>query len=112
VPLTPGAQVPGVARYSGRVGIDAALTGTIRSRSMLRFSGPFTPIGEPSIRTKAYALMDVGGSVRLTRSGTTLDLDLLNLLNTRYPELRASGFINPGAPRALRIALRFGGQPE
>jgi outer membrane receptor protein involved in Fe transport len=112
VPLTPGAQVPGVARYSGRVGIDAALTGTIRSRSTLRFSGPFTPIGEPSIRTKAYALMDVGGSVRLTRSGTTLDLDLLNLLNTRYPELRASGFINPGAPRALRIALRFGGQPE
>jgi outer membrane receptor protein involved in Fe transport len=112
VPLTPGARVPGVARYSGRLGVEATLSGTIQSRSSLRFSGPFTPIGEPSIRTRAYAVMDLGGSIRLTRSGTTLDLDLLNIWNTRYPELRASGFINPGAPRALRIAFRFGGHPE
>jgi outer membrane receptor protein involved in Fe transport len=111
-PLTPGARVPGVARWSGRAAVEAGLTGTIQSRTTFRFSGPFTPIGEPGIRTKAYALVDLGGSIRLTRSGPTLDLDLLNLLNTRYPELRASGFINPGAPRALRIAFRFGGHTE
>ncbi len=112
VPLTPGARVPGVARYSGKLGIEAALTSTLQSRSTLRFSGPFTPIGEPGIRTGAYALLDLGGSVRLTRSGTSLDLDLLNLLDTRYPELRASGFLNPGAPRTLRIAVRFDHNPE
>jgi hypothetical protein len=108
VPLTPGARVPGVARYFGRAGVDAALTPRVGARLSVRVSGPFTPIGEPSVRTSAYALMDLGGSVQLGRSGATLDLDLLNLLDTRYPELRASGFLNPGAPRTLRAALRVG----
>jgi len=108
VPLTPGARVPGVARYSGRLGVEAALASSLESRSTLRFSGPFTPIGEPSVRTQTYAVLDLGGSIRVTRSGTSLDLDLLNLLNTRYPELRASGYLNPGSPRTLRLALRFG----
>ena len=110
VPLTPGARVPGVARYFGRAGVDAALTSRVAARVLVRFSGPFTPIGEPSVRTSAYGLVDLGGSVELGRSGATLDLDLLNLLDTRYPELRASGFLNPGAPRTLRAALRFGAQ--
>ena len=35
-------------------------------------------------------------------------MDLLNVLDMKYPELRASGFINPGMPRALRMALRLG----
>jgi outer membrane receptor for Fe3+-dicitrate len=112
VPLTPGARVPGVARYSGRLAVETSLDESLHSRSTLRFSGPFTPIGEPNIRTQAYAVLDVGGSFRVTRSGTELDLDLLNLLGTRFPELRASGFLNPGAPRTLRIALRFGGRSE
>jgi outer membrane receptor protein involved in Fe transport len=107
-PLEPGALVPGVARYTGRVGVDAALTSSLESRAVLRVSGPFTPIGEPSIRTQAYALVDLGATVRLARGGPSLDLDLLNVLDTKYPELRASGFLNPGAPRALRMALRLG----
>jgi hypothetical protein len=53
--------------------------------------------------------VDFGGSIRLAQSGTTLDLDLLNAFDTKYPELRASGFLNPGAPRSLRAAVRFGG---
>ena len=112
VPLTPGARVPGVARYSGMLGAEVEVNPSLDARSGLRFSGPFTPIGEPSIRTKAYAVMDVGGSLRLGRSNTTLDLDLLNLLDARYPELRASGFLNPGAPRTLRVAFRFGGRSQ
>ena len=108
VPLTPGARVPGVARYSGSIGAEATLTPALGARATLRVSGPFTPIGEPGIRTRAYGVLDLGGSVRLGHSGTTLDLDLLNLLDTRYPELRASGFLNPGSPRVLRVAMRFG----
>jgi hypothetical protein len=109
-PLEPGAPVPGVARYNGRLGLEAMLTASLASRAALRFSGPFTPIGEPNIRTQAYALVDLGATVRLARSGPSLDLDLLNLLDTKYPELRASGFLNPGAPRALRMAVRLGHQ--
>jgi outer membrane receptor for Fe3+-dicitrate len=110
VPLTPGARVPGVARYFGRAGVEAEVSRSIASRVLFRFSGPFTPIGEPSVRTKAYGIVDLGASLRLSRLGGVLDLDLLNLLDTRYPELRASGFLNPGAPRGLRAAVRFGGQ--
>jgi hypothetical protein len=109
VPLTPGSHVPGVARWFGRTGVEADLLSSLTSRALLRFSGPYTPIGEPGVRTQEYAVVDVGASVRLARSGTTLDLDLLNAFDTKYPELRASGFLNPGAPRSLRAAVRFGG---
>jgi outer membrane receptor for ferric coprogen and ferric-rhodotorulic acid len=39
-------------------------------------------------------------------------LELQNIFDTRYPEIRASGFINPGAPRTLRAALRFADHTE
>jgi outer membrane receptor for Fe3+-dicitrate len=107
-PLEPGARVPGVARYTGRIGLEAALGRGIQSRSMLRVSGPFTPIGEPSLRTRAYALLDLGATLRLGGRGPNLDLDLLNVLDAKYPELRASGFLNPGSPGSLRLALRLG----
>ena len=109
VPLSPGSQVPGVARWFGRTGVEADLLSSLTGRALLRFSGPYTPIGEPGVRTQEYAVVDFGASVRLAPSGTTLDFDLLNVFDTKYPELRASGFLNPGAPRSLRAAVRFGG---
>jgi outer membrane receptor for Fe3+-dicitrate len=108
VPLTPGSQVPGVARWFGRAGVEADLLSALTGRAMVRFSGPYTPIGESGVRTQEYAVVDLGASIRLAQSGTTLDLDLLNTLDTKYPELRASGFLNPGAPRSLRAGVRFG----
>ena len=78
---------------------------SVTSRALVRFTGPYTPIGEPSVRTQAYAVVDIGASLQLTRFGSALDVDLLNLLDTRYPELRASGFINPGAPFTLRAGV-------
>lgn len=109
VPLTPGSKVPGVASWLGRTGVEADLLTSVTSRALVRFSGPYTPIGEPGVRTQEYAVLDLGASIRLGQSGTTLDLDLLNAFDTRYPELRASGYLNPGAPRSLRAAMRFGG---
>ncbi len=107
-PLVPGARVPGVTRFFGRAGAELTLTPAAIARAMLRFTGPYTPIGEPSVRTRAYAVMDVGATIRLGAVSGALDLDLLNLLDARYPELRASGFVNPGSPRALRAVIRFG----
>ena len=109
VPLTPGSKVPGVASWLGHSGVEADLLTSVTSRALVRFSGPFTPIGEPGVRTQEYAVLDLGASIRLGQAGTTLDFDLLNAFDTRYPELRASGFLNPGAPRSLRAAVRFGG---
>ncbi len=108
VPLTPGARVPGVARYFGRVGAEATLRRNLEGRLASRFSGPFVPIGEPDAETRAYLLFDAGLSLRLPGLGGTLDADLLNLADSRYPEIRASGYINPGLPRTVRIGFRTG----
>jgi outer membrane receptor protein involved in Fe transport len=110
-PLEPGSAVPNVARWLGRVGVRAALTRTVTAQAAVRFSGPYTPIGEPGIETQSYAVLDLGTSLRLAPLGAVLDLELQNTLDTRYPEIRASGFLNPGAPRTLRAALRFDEQP-
>jgi outer membrane receptor protein involved in Fe transport len=106
-PLQPGDPVPNVADWLGRVGLDAALSARVAARGQVRFSGPYTPIGEPGIETRSYAVVDVGTSVQLPGLGAVADLELQNVLDAKYPEIRASGFINPGAPRTLRAALRF-----
>src|SRR3546814_6833903 len=40
------ATVPGVSEYFGRVGAEAAVSRSVTSRALLRFTGPYTPIGE------------------------------------------------------------------
>jgi outer membrane receptor protein involved in Fe transport len=59
------------------------------------------------VETQSYALLDAGASIELAPIGAVLDLELQNIFDQKYPEIRASGFINPGAPRTLRAALRF-----
>jgi hypothetical protein len=86
---------------------EALAAATLDVRAMLRFSGPYTPIGEPEVRTRGYVVTDLGASLRLERLGGTLDVDLRNVLDQKYAELRASGFINPGNPRTLRVGVRF-----
>jgi hypothetical protein len=106
-PLEPGSRVPNVARWLGRLGVRAAVTAGVAAEATVRFSGPYTPIGEAGVETQSYAVLDLGASVRLPPVGAVLDLELQNSLDAKYPEIRASGFINPGAPRTLRAALRF-----
>jgi outer membrane receptor protein involved in Fe transport len=110
-PLEPGDHVPNVARWLGRVGIEAGPTPGLATRAMVRFSGPYTPIGEPNVETQSYAVLDLGTSVQVSPLGAVLDLELQNALDAKYPEIRASGFLNPGAPRTLRAALRFAERP-
>jgi outer membrane receptor protein involved in Fe transport len=106
-PLEPGSRVPNVASWLGRVGVEAAIIPQLTGRTMLRFSGPYTPIGEPEVETQAYAVLDLGASLALGRTGSVFDLELQNVFDTKYPEIRASGFINPGATRTLRAGIRF-----
>ena len=106
-PLELGARVPNVARWLGRFGLETALTSRWSARGIARFSGPYTPMGEPEAETQSYAVLDVGTSLDLGILGGVLDLELQNVFDTKYPEIRASGFINPGTARALRAALRF-----
>jgi outer membrane receptor protein involved in Fe transport len=110
-PLEPGDPVPNVADWLGRVGLEAVLSSRVSARGQVRFSGPYTPIGEPGVQTQSYAVLDLGTSIQVSRLGATFDMELQNVLDAKYPEVRASGFINPGAPRTLRAALRFADHP-
>lgn len=104
-PLSPGAAVPGVAEHLGRVELEVQASSALETRLTMRWSGSFTPIGEPGVETRPYAVTDIGASIRF--GWGTLDVELQNLLDKRFPEIRASGYINPGAPRTLRAALRL-----
>ena len=106
MPLEPGDPVPGVSKYFGRVGAEYVLPSGLSAYGLLRFNGPYTPIGEPTVTTQPYAVVDVGVSIGLGLT-TSLDVDLLNLFDAKYPELRASGYINPGAPRSLLVSVRL-----
>ena len=106
-PLEPGDAVPNVAKWLGRVGLEAAWSPRISTRALVRFSGPYTPIGEPGVETRSYAVLDAGTSLQIAPLGAMVDLELQNIFDTKYPEIRASGFINPGVPRTLRASLRF-----
>jgi outer membrane receptor protein involved in Fe transport len=110
-PLEPGDPVPNVASWLGRLGVEAAVTSRVSAQGRVRFSGPYTPIGEPGVETSSYAVLDIGGSVQIGSGRAALDLELQNVFDTKYPEIRASGFINPGSPRTLRAAIRFADQP-
>ena len=74
--------------------------------ALARFTGPYTPIGEQGVSTQPYAVVDLGGSIAVSPL-TSLDVDLLNVFDAQYPEIRASGYINPGAPRSLLVSVRF-----
>jgi len=106
VPLEPGDAVPGVSAYFGRVGAEYIFRSGLSAYGLLRFNGPYTPIGEPTVTTQPYAVVDAGASIGFGPT-TSLDVDLLNAFDAKYPELRASGYINPGAPRSLLVSVRL-----
>lgn len=99
-------RIPGVARYTGTLGVRAELAAGAQAHAAWRFTGPYVPIGEPDVRSRAFSVLDVGGSAPLGRR-MVLDVELQNALGIRYAELRASGFVTPGAPRTVRASVRF-----
>ncbi len=99
-------HVPGLADWRGRLGISAPLTESIEALMRFEAVGPHVPIGEPSVQTQTYSIFDVGFSWA-TGHGGTLDVEVGNLFDVRHVELRSSGFVTPGAPRALRVQMSF-----
>lgn len=105
-PLQPGDAVPGVSQYFGRVGAEFIPRDNMALYALARITGPYTPIGEQGVTTQPYAVADLGGSIAVSPL-TSLDVDLLNVFDAQYPEIRASGYINPGPPRSLLVSVRF-----
>ncbi len=106
-PPEPGDPVPAVMDYNASLGAEFTIGRRAMVGARVRLGGPFTPIGEPGVQTQPYAVLDLGGQVPIGRSGPMLDIAVQNVTGTKFPEIRSSGFINPGTPAVLRVAVSF-----
>ena len=106
-PPAPGDPVPGVMDYNASIGGEFRIGTRAMVGARVRLGGPFTPIGEPDVQTQPYAVLDLGGQLPLGRSGPMLDIACRTSPAPSFPEIRSSGFINPGAPVVLRVAVSF-----
>ena len=53
-------RVPGLAEYTGALGVTVPVGGRLETRLDLRVVGPHVPIGEPTVETRAYSVLDLG----------------------------------------------------
>ncbi len=67
--------------------------------------GPYAPFDEPGVLRPGYGLVHASGGVQLRSVG--IDIGMRNILDTRYRELEAGGFVTPGEPRALFATVRY-----
>jgi len=101
-------RVFNTARY---VGVAAVAVSPVADDAwLLRLStnvvGPYTPFDEePGFELPAYALLHLSGRVRVAK--VDVELGVRNLLDRKYPELRAGGFVAPGQPRSLFANVRY-----
>ena len=98
-------DVTGVARYSARGGIAVHPTPRLSLNAWVTVMGPYIPAGEPDVKTDAFSIANVQGGAWLN-DHIELTVGLDNILNTRAPEIRASGSINPVAPRNVHVGVR------
>jgi outer membrane receptor protein involved in Fe transport len=105
---TDGQRVPGIARYMAQLAVQAPIRETWTGRAEWRVTGPYVPIGEPDATTGAFSVFDLGITFPL-RDGLLLDLEVRNVLDKVYPEMRSSGYVSPGTPRSFGMTLQYVG---
>jgi outer membrane receptor protein involved in Fe transport len=99
-----GLPVFGVSRSNVEGGIDfgrRAVSGSLWAA----YTGPFTPVGEPDMRTSAFTLVHVR-AIAAVSGPWSVSFGVQNIFDKRYAEVRASGFVSPGQPRTLLMTLR------
>lgn len=101
-----GARVFNTARFTGVTALELAPDQTPwRVRLTSNVVGPYSPFDEPGVTLPTYALLHLSGGMRVGR--TELQLGIRNLLDHRYPELEAGGFVTPGQPRSVVGTVRY-----
>jgi len=73
----------------------------------VRVLGPYTPIGEPDIRTKAYGVVDVSALWALNDM-MTVDIGIENLFDRKLRGASRFRLHQSGLPRTLRLAMTWG----
>jgi outer membrane receptor protein involved in Fe transport len=99
--------VYGVARSTLESGVDFE-HGGVAGSLWAAYTGPFTPINEPDVRTSPYTLVHFRTTLPLKKE-FSLGLGVQNVFDRRAVELRAAGFVSPVQPRTFLVTLRYGG---
>jgi outer membrane receptor protein involved in Fe transport len=105
---TGGQRVPGIARFLGSLSASFPVVRDIEGRLGWRVTGGYVPIGESDARTDAFSVLDLGVSIPL-REGLFAELEVRNVLDEAYAEMRSSGYVNPGAPRSISLGFHYQG---
>ncbi|MBW8772672.1 MAG: TonB-dependent receptor [Gemmatimonadetes bacterium] len=101
-----GARVYNTAKYAGSAGLAWGPAGSIFNGALsTNVVGPYAPFDEPGVTLDPYALLHANAGARVGR--TLLQLGVRNLLDQKYPELRAGGFVVPGQPRTVYGTVRY-----
>jgi outer membrane receptor protein involved in Fe transport len=108
---SPRQDVPGIADYLGQVALESPLFGGLTGRVEWRVTGPYVPIGEPDARTDPFSTLDAALGYPI-RDGVRVEMELRNVLNRVYPEMRSSGYVSPGSPRTISLTLQVSEQPQ
>jgi outer membrane receptor protein involved in Fe transport len=102
-----GVPVYGVARSTLESGVDFEHRGVAGS-IWAAYTGPFTPINEPDVRTSSYTLVHFRTTLPI-KGQLSLGIGVQNLFDRRAIELRAAGFVSPAQPRTYLVTMRYGG---
>jgi outer membrane receptor protein involved in Fe transport len=101
-----GVPVYQVANATADVGIDVDYKG-ISGSLWGAYMGPWTPVNEPDTRTSPYTLLNLRAAFPLSGPWSGA-LGVQNILDQRYVEVQASGYVSPGTPRQLLLSVRHG----
>ena len=101
-----GARVFNTAKFSGASALEVAPElAPWRLRLTTNVVGPYSPFDQPAVELPTYALLHFSGGLRIGQA--ELQLGIRNLLNHKYPELQAGGFVTPGEPRSVFGTVRY-----
>lgn len=102
-----GARVFNTARGIGAAAVQLAPPmRPWRLRLAGNFVGPYTPFDEPGVELPSYGLLHA--TAGYAWRGALLEVGIRNLLDRRYPELRAGGFVSPGQGRTVIAGVSYG----
>ena len=67
-----------------------------------------TESGTALVTTNSFSLLDLGEAFPI-RERFLVDLEVRNVLDKVYSEMRSSGYVNPGAPRSIGLTVHYVG---
>jgi len=99
-----GKPIPQVANATVEGGLDFQ-RGLFLGSIWAAYTGPWTPVGMQGTLTAAYTLVNARATIPLPGVWSAV-VGIQNILDTKYMEVAASGYVSPGQPRSVMLTIR------